>query len=538
MSELASLRAEVKQWEREFRATQGRDPEVDDIRKLPEIARKYKAYKQLLKAVKNPQNTVKSAATSSRTPQPPVTPPRNPKPSATHLLSAKRVIETTAPLSTFNPFSPQKVKVPRNSDATTKQASRPLPNPFASPAKPAQRIEQPIFQTVTFKDRSENSTSQIEPPNTISRARKRLRGEPVSPSPNKDKRRRRASPTTIIPFPKMTLDGRGSDEDEDDNVAANSSFVDDSPMKIASSARSFTVLFDENPLPSADIFGLSQKASKTRGNVPSKQEHDLKASKGLKTSKSKTGIFPITNIKQQSMAQYLSQPPTTAAASSNSNKRSSEFSRTPSPVPHNESTSRSSHARSKSPLLPPSPPPTSTSSTYNGKGKGKRKANAKSLDGRKKARLGLNEPSDDEATSDGLDFPTHVRVIAPRVVEARSDDEIELDFNPSSMYSFNGTNHESHKLSSVDQDPSAIDLPQKLRDVLALNPKDTRIADIEEDKVFKNLVYGRRVGHYDPKKGEIWDVGEDELGDDEGGNRGLEDDEWEGEPVPWEAAEL
>jgi hypothetical protein len=64
------------------------------------------------------------------------------------------------------------------------------------------------------------------------------------------------------------------------------------------------------------------------------------------------------------------------------------------------------------------------------------------------------------------------------------------------------------------------------------------------------LIYGARRGNYDPSKGgEIWGVGEfedeerDEFALDAGHSRttrGVYDDEddWEGEGVPWEVGEL
>ncbi|KIM47822.1 hypothetical protein M413DRAFT_439502 [Hebeloma cylindrosporum] len=63
----------------------------------------------------------------------------------------------------------------------------------------------------------------------------------------------------------------------------------------------------------------------------------------------------------------------------------------------------------------------------------------------------------------------------------------------------------------------------------------------EEDRLVKGLLYGRRMTHYDPMKGgEIWDVGEDhQLISEEGAQKYTEDEEdWEGEPVPWEMGEL
>jgi hypothetical protein len=37
MNDVASLRAEIKTWERTFKAKKGREPTVDDIKKLPDI---------------------------------------------------------------------------------------------------------------------------------------------------------------------------------------------------------------------------------------------------------------------------------------------------------------------------------------------------------------------------------------------------------------------------------------------------------------------------------------------------------------------
>ena len=86
-----------------------------------------------------------------------------------------------------------------------------------------------------------------------------------------------------------------------------------------------------------------------------------------------------------------------------------------------------------------------------------------------------------------------------------------------------------------------INLPDKLRSVLALRSSASRVQVSEEDQLVKGLLYGRRVACYDPNKGgEIWDVGEDDLGSlDEDGNRYADgEEEWECEPVPWEVGEL
>ncbi|GAA6057287.1 hypothetical protein JCM3770_001699 [Rhodotorula araucariae] len=82
---MSDLRGELKEWERAFRAEQGRDPTKDDIREQPAIAAKYKEYAKL-KAGKG-KGTGKPASSESaqpKAPPPPLNPfktPTKPKPS-------------------------------------------------------------------------------------------------------------------------------------------------------------------------------------------------------------------------------------------------------------------------------------------------------------------------------------------------------------------------------------------------------------------------------------------------------------------------
>lgn len=98
-----------------------------------------------------------------------------------------------------------------------------------------------------------------------------------------------------------------------------------------------------------------------------------------------------------------------------------------------------------------------------------------------------------------------------------------------------------------DEERFEVNLPEDLRRVLALSPPPHVAPDSEEEaKLVRGLLYGRREGHYDPSRGgEIWGVGEvseeeDVLGLGQKRVRGREEDEdeWEGEPVPWEVGEL
>ena len=78
------------------------------------------------------------------------------------------------------------------------------------------------------------------------------------------------------------------------------------------------------------------------------------------------------------------------------------------------------------------------------------------------------------------------------------------------------------------------DLREDLKRILALSPE--KRTEEEERKIANAVLYGRREGHYDAKGFEVWDVGEMSEGAE--GTRGDGEDDWEGEPVPWEAGEL
>ncbi|KAH6916910.1 DNA replication and checkpoint protein-domain-containing protein [Coprinopsis sp. MPI-PUGE-AT-0042] len=525
MDDYTTLRAEIKQWERDFRAQEGREPGINDIKARPDIAQKYKQYKKLSKAA---SGNAEAGSSKARDSQVPATPPRNAKrPSAAAIpISAKRAVGSTGPLSTFNPFSPQKAKA-KDAFPVASRPPRPLGNPFASPAKSKK------------KERNSSSSRSASPPapNTaVSRARKRLRGDQVSPSPNKEKRRK--TTPDLRPLPKLTFNLSQSDDDQDDSdtLVEHTSFVNNSPVKGASSF----ALFDDTPMPSADIFGLNKKAPSqdSKGDLLGRPMKPLKSSKGK-------GIFPKVTGKQQTLTQFLGgaqKPALPFDVPRNTNAESSMASSSAgtTPPPLDDHSVTSENARSKSPLLPPSPPATATTTTY--KNKGKRKADPKSLDGRKRAKMAQNDQSDDDASTSDPEFATTVKIIKPaRAAEGTGDTDSDTD--PVFSYLRPG----SKPRASTTSPPPApqhghpsttvIDLPDKLRNLLALDEAEVKATDREAEKVFQNLVYGRRVTHYDPKKGEIWDVGEEDGEDGEEGNP-AEDDEWEGEPVPWEVGEL
>lgn len=96
----------------------------------------------------------------------------------------------------------------------------------------------------------------------------------------------------------------------------------------------------------------------------------------------------------------------------------------------------------------------------------------------------------------------------------------------------------------------SISLPDTLLSILSLAP--TSSHSLQNEHVVEQLLYGARRGNYDPSKGgEIWSVGEleeerDEFALDSGlraSSRATQkvyddEDDWEGEGVPWEVGEL
>lgn len=191
MADVVSLRTEIKAWERDFKSKFSRDPSIQDIKDQPAIADKYKLYKKLSKAA---AATCLSQTRRSSS-QTPTTPPKSTvHPSHSRIIYKPREIEVVAPLPGFNPFSPVKNKgkqrdSPTASSFSTRKAH--LPNPFATPSKNILSRHSRRESPDNFPEGQPHSSigislsSQLPPaPNTaVSRARKRLRGEPVSPSP-------------------------------------------------------------------------------------------------------------------------------------------------------------------------------------------------------------------------------------------------------------------------------------------------------------------------------------------------------------------
>ncbi|THV06034.1 hypothetical protein K435DRAFT_849478 [Dendrothele bispora CBS 962.96] len=508
--DVPALRAEIKAWERKFKDTHGRDPSVQDIRDNPDIAAKYKLYKKVSKAPSKPSapsTPKRTQASSSSLPRP-------------------RPVEITAPLSTFNPFSPVKNKGKQKEVSPIKKT---FPNPFATPSKskPVPRVRQvspsppPSPSPASKEPRLASTSALVEqppidaPPTAVSRARKRLRGDPVSPSPNKEKRRRVQS-QTILPFPRRSADLSSSDEEGGDDPG-NSSFVDDSPVKASAGAKSFQTLFE-------DATGLKSTLSHSK-TAPSgsglfgsfsrtEVEDDLDNVLGNSNRPKLVNGKPISNELTDKTRNLASLRSSTKRGLSDLDAESGADQQT---------------KDTDLVLIPPSPPP--ESSSYRPPNDNKRGKNP-----RKKAKLGEDDSSDTDVLSDD-----ELKVVVgppKRQLHAEHAQDEGLGSEPILRYLLpaDSTHQNQSQDESEDQESFDVQLPDKLRDILALSSSsESKTYNIPEDQVVESLLYGRRMTHYDPSRGgEIWDVGDSEhVGAD------IEDEEdWEGEPVPWETGEL
>ena len=227
-----------------------------------------------------------------------------------------------------------------------------------------------------------------------------------------------------------------------------------------------------------------------------------------------------------------------------SSKTSSSRSSTKRPFSDDEEVNEFDQPRAKSPLIPPSPP--SNPSNRPGKHKPKLKGrNAKGNASQKKLKLNGEHAEDD---SDELQSNGKLRIVGRdgtrlgHAGKGPDEDYVSFETDPILGYArFSGPRASSPNGAQQEDGNVEIDLPDQLRRVLALQSAGSKLQVSEENRLVKGLLYGWRTSYYDPMKGgEIWDVGEDhQVISEEGAQKYTEDEEdWEGEPVPWETGEL
>lgn len=391
--------------------------------------------------------------------------------------------------------------------------------------------------------------------NTVFRARKRLRGEPVSPSPVKEKRQRILP--DAVPFPKMgTLNAEDSD-DSDPAVAelADSSFVADSPMKPLPKGGAFKLLFEggagdvvaqdgpsrSRKVPSISGLGLfgskSQRArsmSRSSDSETLPDNHHAPEMKALEGNSVKSSAKPRTEKRlypngrpSRKKDHFGAMEPTGSnqvIQADRIEEPSQGITATKPSLADTESDARDTLCPGHRPaLLPPSPPPAGSSSAHVGKKKAKGPIG-------KRTKLMEDSECEDE---DGADVHVKIREWSWQLRKpSRATDTLADDFDP--VLGFSTHDRQSSPGPTIDDTPGdiVVNLPDDLRRLLAISP--SKAQTTRDVSVVRGVLYGERTSNYDAQRGgDIWGVGEIDAASDP-----QAEDDWEGEPIPWETGEL
>lgn len=396
----------------------------------------------------------------------------------------------------------------------------------------------PFPPTQTPSSSRDSLSPSPKPISAVLRARKRLRGEPVSPSPVKEKKRRVKSQNAVL-FPCLNLDSIGSD-DEVDAQDVDSSFVDNSPVKVPTSGKLFAQLFMENTLAPTDLFGVrgnqdNMKADKKESFIPTRRAVRTESLRQVARKPSRGGSKVDASpghLDTRPIALAMSRANSELAINRLTNKRpDTEAVETVRPLP-----------RSKSPLIPPSPPPSAAANNRPPKHPLKSQASKS----RKKAKTETQNTSDSDEVEQHAKLKvvkyhtTHIRRAGSEQFEDSSEYDIDSVFGHTR---FGSPRAPMPDITQQEGGIIEVNLPDKLQRVLALDSVAPQSRIPDQDGLVKSLLYGMRTTHYDPRRGgEIWDIGEDHFTSvDEGGTRETsyaEEEDWEEEPVPWDIAEL
>ena len=145
-------------------------------------------------------------------------------------------------------------------------------------------------------------------------------------------------------------------------------------------------------------------------------------------------------------------------------------------------------------------------------------------------KLRVKDEESDGGTSSPEDVTFRVSTVALKRDNRFHRQADDLDWDPLLHPGTRNQDDANHNVSGT----FTVDLPEKFRRVLAISP--SRSQNRTEERVVRGLLYGDRVGHYDPSRGGIiWGAGE---ADDAAYGGAETEDDWEGEPVPWEVGEL
>lgn len=354
------------------------------------------------------------------------------------------------------------------------------------------------------------------------KARKRLRGDVVSPSPKKPRKVRHNSP--VNPH---------SDDDEPEVP-----FVDESPVKASSNGKHFKLLFEEVKFqqpdfskkkapfsdmpPRSDFFGsqtANVESSSSRKELATRIK--LQTQNGRWPSLAKKQLAKLTPYVGLTSDLHVASPAIDSTAADEA-------------VSHLESRKRSSSVEANDPsksssfsadvLLPPSPPHTEESlrdAPIHGSNRN-----------RKKTKLTSSNAVDEDVTEDDPEVQVVDYDTQPRRSRSRHpvDGNVGDDDGENEPFGRIGTAAlDNNPYGVLDDVESEVNLPDDLRSLLHISSSQQGAR--EERALVESLLRGR-PGPQDPC-GEVWGIGEAEEAE-----ATTTDDEWAGEGVPWEVAEL
>lgn len=430
------------------------------------------------------------------------------------IIPKTRAVASFHEPSESNPFSPKKSRGRQNSYTD----NTPLPSlSFEITSTPIKKrihsTPSPDASTPYRSSASKQLILQTEPgANTDAvKARKRLRGEAVSPSPKRLDKKHRISLARPESCPTESYSSTG-DLEADYAVGqrtSETSFVVDSPVKRSRNGKHFKSLFEEENFPKQ--VAPQKVPEQPRSTLISASKFREREAIPRKGDPKGQITAPIGPKARTIICRSASMVDSDDSAGPSGRKRSSSADRIDSPRPKEVSDT----------LLPPSP----TTSTSQARATGTMKA--------KKRQKIVSEgvSSDHSMSEESLDIPIIEMKAGSRLkLRTRANDydsetdsyEHIFENPPIDMPSFTEPQASETKIS--------VDLPDDLRTVLHISP--SRAREREELVLAESVLHGIR----EPlQRGLVWGAGEiedscDAVTDGE--------DDWAGEGVPWEVGEL
>lgn len=412
-----------------------------------------------------------------------------------------RIPEPTSALVTFNPFSPQKNK--------GKKPIRSSANAHRTPWSPNPDSQSTQFSSLApVNDDLHNQTDPA-----VLRAKKRLRGEIVSPSPRKPKLPRNELQAPPLPALKLDVHVLEDNDRYQESILA----IGISPQKPHANGKHFTLLFDDEVAQDGDGANYERLMGRKTHSTSNLFGNAMSSASEIVNRDSSIGPDNKISRLLHSLDPDDATNPFVGPRNDNSDTTMGDLQRSP---------VRKEMTKAVVEAIQPSAAKTTKRGTKT-KASGVFKTTVYEGDGEKDPLTIMTE---------------NVKVVdRPRFVRAVSSvDEVEFEVDPTlartritprtRTLAFQNSTQETNTIS--------IDLPDDLLEVLALESRVPNTQRLDEERMAEGIIYGRRVWHYDPSRGgEIWDIGEDATNHARSAPSESEDD-WEGEPIPWAAGEL